>query len=588
MGIRYNLRGAPAESRKQRMEGENARCIGGMREPHRTVDMAPGAHAVGIELRSILQRFMDANPCVKELAHSLLQGQDIPKEFEFNKDVKAKLRNEIISHLGCTPNQGCEAGISSQVIEAYCLATGDPDAVLAQWIREGAPIGILREVESTGVFPIVAEPEDRVPAEEFIRDHLAANNHASAADEADIVLNLLLEGKEKGHCRIFGSWEELANAVGTSSIVLNPFGLVTKVKDDGTTKHRVIWDLKASKVNLSVHQGERIVLPRISHIVTDILELARSCAPGEQVWLVCYDIADAFNNIPVHPEETPFTCAHIEASSGTKYVVFDSLVFGSGSSPTVWGRFAAWLGRSTAAILSKEVFRQEIYVDDPILFAKGVYSEVVNNLSIALLWTEVAGFPVAWHKAHGGKKAVWIGASISIDEGLDDPHVSVSITEAKIKQLEEITSRLLQSPVVPQRELRSYAGSMSFVAGLVKFVRPFLNSIWAALSASDKGSRSSTNDDQGSSQSLPSSGQTVRSKPSHLVKIKRCSHALRWIRAFLQDIHGPLQRRIFFAEPSSSNCLRIAVDASPWGIGGILLNGTTIVHGSRILSRLRT
>ena len=77
-----------------------------------------------------------------------------------------------------------------------------------------------------------------------------------------------------------------------------------------------------------------MVLPRITDVINDAYTL-RQADDGDLEFL-CFDISDAFNNVPVHPEERRFLCASVQG----KFIVFDSLVFGSGSSPTVGGRFA--------------------------------------------------------------------------------------------------------------------------------------------------------------------------------------------------------------------------------------------------------
>eukprot|EP00971_Amphidinium_carterae_P274271 5443082-Amphidinium_carterae.1 len=43
---------------------------------------------------------------------------------------------------------------------------------------------------------------------------------------------------------------------------MNKVGLITKVKADGSTKHRLVWDLRRSGVNSAAWQGQRIILPR--------------------------------------------------------------------------------------------------------------------------------------------------------------------------------------------------------------------------------------------------------------------------------------------------------------------------------------
>ena len=82
---------------------------------------------------------------------------------------------------------------------------------------------------------------------------------------------------------------------------------------------------------------------------------------------------------------------------------FKVLVFGSGSAPTVWGRYAAFLGRSVMAVVGPDRFRAEIYVDDPVFAATGRPGDVLCQFTMALLWTAVLGFPVSWPKAEGGE-----------------------------------------------------------------------------------------------------------------------------------------------------------------------------------------
>eukprot|EP00969_Alexandrium_andersonii_P014927 652339-Alexandrium_andersonii.AAC.1 len=65
--------------------------------------------------------------------------------------------------------------------------------------------------------------------------------------------------------------------------------------------------------------------------------------------------------------DSPFTVAVI----GGVFYHFRVLVFGAASAPTVWGRFAAWLGRSIAVLADPRFLRAEIYVGDPLLVVGG-------------------------------------------------------------------------------------------------------------------------------------------------------------------------------------------------------------------------
>ena len=43
----------------------------------------------------------------------------------------------------------------------------------------------------------------------------------------------------------FTSTDALARNMGVDGIILNKCGLVSKVKPDGTKKHRLVWDLRS-------------------------------------------------------------------------------------------------------------------------------------------------------------------------------------------------------------------------------------------------------------------------------------------------------------------------------------------------------
>ena len=131
-------------------------------------------------------------------------------------------------------------------------------------------------------------------------------------------------------------------------------------------------------------QGERVVLPRLLDLVKDVRQIASESTP---IFLMGTDVTEAFHQVPLHPSEQAYTVASV---AGVFYV-FRVLVFGSGSAPTVWGRYGAFLGRSTAAILGPDPVRLQVYVDDPIYAAAGRPEDAARYLAAALLWARVAG-----------------------------------------------------------------------------------------------------------------------------------------------------------------------------------------------------
>ena len=334
--------------------------------------------------------------------------------------------------------------------------------------------------------------------------------------------------------------------------MLNKLGLIIKdkVNEQGETvrKSRIIWDMRRSGINTVCNQGERILLPRLLDLAADVItQYRRDTDP----WIAAIDIRDAFMNVPVAGDRFALASAipGDENSEEHNIVIFDTLVFGAASSPTIWGRFAAWLARTIVSV-SPEAGCQ-IYVDDPAFVLSGPLDEAVTQLTTILLWVTITGFPVKLAKASGGKTINWIGATLRLDD--TSKEVEVTIPKEKIEKLMKLTETFLKRPVVGSRELRSYAGSLSFVAGLIPHLRPFLASIWAVLpfdrALTDDGARSS--------------GRSGR-----LVHVRRIAPALGWIRALLGGEAAPLTRVLRAFTPEQE--VTITTDACPFGIGGTL------------------
>eukprot|EP00969_Alexandrium_andersonii_P249409 11022475-Alexandrium_andersonii.AAC.1 len=112
---------------------------------------------------------------------------------------------------------------------------------------------------------------------------------------------------ERGWAEVFDSPDELSGALGAAKFPIDRLALISKMKPDGTWKHRIIWDLRRSRVNALVRQGERIAPPRLLDVVQDALELLE--AFGDDVTFLGTDVSDAFHQVPISSDEYPFTVA---------------------------------------------------------------------------------------------------------------------------------------------------------------------------------------------------------------------------------------------------------------------------------------
>jgi hypothetical protein len=222
------------------------------------------------------------------------------------------------------------------------------------------------------------------------------------------------------------------------------------------------------------------------------------------------------------------------------------LVFGSASAPTVWGRFAAFAARSVAAICNTLGVRLELYVDDPLFVARGPATLAAPRIALATLWLAILGFPLAWHKSDGGSSITWIGATFR----LTSTHITVTADADKVSLCLAELDDFLSRPVGTRKALRTLTGRLSFFAGIVPTMRPFLRPLWA----------------------LTPPGRSGR-LPPHLVHTSRTVEALSWCRALLRAEHGPFERAFPLRLTPPERLWGITTDASPWGIGAVLSRG---------------
>ena len=149
---------------------------------------------------------------------------------------------------------------------------------------------------------------------------------------------------------------------------------LAKLRPDGSTKLRLIIDMLRSGVNAHARVHERIVLPRVSDLLADTLDLLRAARakPDESLEFLVLDWEDAFHSIGVWDTEKPH---QVVKGIGSTFVGYETVLFGGAGSPSVWGRAAAFLGRSGQALFDHDEARVQVYVDDPCTVWRGTSAQ---------------------------------------------------------------------------------------------------------------------------------------------------------------------------------------------------------------------
>jgi hypothetical protein len=431
-----------------------------------------------------------------------------------------------------------------RLLEAWRKQAKDPDFAVTRWLAGWAPAGIVHQPEACGIFPDIDE-EAEMPYSELQGNIDNFNNYAGV-DENPIATDEIELRLMQGHLKAFDTALELQDFVGATTalpVILSKIGIITKLRA-GKMKHRMILDTKAALIKYVSRKGQRVILPRLLDAILQALRLMGDCQEGEGVEWMVLDFTDAFWQIRLHPEERKFFCCRIKHKGKQKYIVFLSTAQGSRGAPLTWARFAALVMRLTQSLFDRNSLRLQCFVDDPIAAIKG--SELRRKVVIAvitLVW-EALGCQLAYAKGQRGNAADWIGGEldINIDEGILTAQVKKAIVVDITMMLEEFNTVNL----IPLKKLESFIGKVNHAAGLLVTIRPFLQSLWAALYGPE-------------------------GKVSGTVWVKQISHSLSWLRAVFHHDTPGLVRRFHLADfQGHGDKIEIGTDASPWGLGGWL------------------
>jgi hypothetical protein len=235
-------------------------------------------------------------------------------------------------------------GLQHHLFHAWIQASGGPDVFLPVWLLSGAPLGLTVPVGCYGIFPRVKYQKPPHSVCDILTPDGEWSNYRSTEEDLVTCAGLLQHMLDNNWAQSFNAKEELLNHLNATEIILIKLALITETKPDGTTKRRLVWDFLRSRVNSLTHQGERIILPRVSDFVEGILLDVRNLRNFSEdtldilVWLFGIDISDAFHQIPFNDSEKRFTVAFVD----NKFWVFNCLVFGSGCRPLGGDSQCSW------------------------------------------------------------------------------------------------------------------------------------------------------------------------------------------------------------------------------------------------------
>ena len=448
----------------------------------------------------------------------------------------------------------CSTCIRAGLLEQWASVAGDPAAPAVKWLMTGAPAGITQhDATLNKLWP---QKTEETPTEHI---HLDPDEAVATVSDQDMV-DLIKTYRDKGFVKVIESRAQLEQEVGAKYTISKLLG-ITKQRWDAAaqnyvSKTRSVLDLKSSGISAATSLKRKGVMPRVTDAIRSLLDLIADVQPGETVEQMVIDIIDAFWLVPNNPHERKFFVTQVAG----KYVLFLRTAQGSRCAGLTWGTIAALVCRCITSLFVEKPTRKQrtddrikmqIYVDDPWSAARGTPAELDTTFAMVVVTWMALGFPLAFHKALRGAAITWIGVRLIVcDDG-----VQAEIMAEQVQELTLLTEKFRQGNVVSRKELRSYTGKLESVASLLYTVKPFVQPLWAAVYADAGGA------------------------PLNCVWTSMIRPSLDWPAAFLaQESSGPLLRRFRLnAHLNTGIPLRITADASPWGIGGFLSQGTNIL-----------
>jgi hypothetical protein len=97
------------------------------------------------------------------------------------KSLQAKVAKAVGNSIEQASRSHSASTWRYAIVEAIQKQSGDPDTALSTWLRDGAPMGLSRPIEPSGLFP----PEHKVPVlglDELAAMDVMKTNHPSFAD----------------------------------------------------------------------------------------------------------------------------------------------------------------------------------------------------------------------------------------------------------------------------------------------------------------------------------------------------------------------------------------------------------------------
>ena len=418
---------------------------------------------------------------VKEVFWKMAGGKHQHSPFEEVMEEAKKEVDRCLRSMGKDPDRRQEdrsSEIAFRRLKAMAEACEDEDSEwLAGMAERGVPLGVDEELPRVDKVFELKEKWNLDFVEEAMQDSVA-DNYKSAEENAEDIERQVLEEVEKGSIMVLSEEEVKKKYEGRLAIA----ALGAVPKELGSSVVRVTHDGSFSvDVNHRIKVRDRMRFPMIDDaaaVLTQVEDEVKE-AKGAVRFSLVYDISRAHKLIPVEEKDWGLQAFRLPGNkSPGKVYLHTRGTFGISSAAYWWQRLAAVVVRTAHRISGKEMgVLHLLFADDGWLTAVGEF--FWRKLLFWLFVLEVMEVPLSYKKVRGGTRIQWIGYQLDVNT------FEKGISESKVKWILGWIAKKRLDGGATGRELKSALGRLSFVAGALQHIRPFLGPLfaWAAALA---------------------------------------------------------------------------------------------------------
>lgn len=281
--------------------------------------------------------------------------------------------------------------------------------------------------------------------------------------------------------------------------------------------------------------------------------------PPESRWgqeFILIDVTDAFMSMAVDKREWGHCLA--PSTRGEELLMFTALLFGFKTAPLLYSRLASLVARWLQSLVTPGLAAHQCYLDDSLWFLQGPLRDRNRCLGLILFTMEAIGLRVAYNKSHRASTVQWIGVTFSI---INRDEVILGLPEKFLQETLDTLRDWGSKGYVALKELRSMAGRLSWVGGVLPRARWTVSVLYAVLKS-----------EMGKDKEIIAG----RRAPHSMFAVKRLEQARLWLVSFLTEaINKPTRKFKLGRSKNASVC--ITTDASPEGMGGYLVINNKVI-----------